>query len=408
MTHRQPSGGTAIRRRAATALAMVSLLGAVGIGRADAQIVIPIGGQSSNVANNGGAQANTGGNSSTANSSSNTATSTVGSQGGGGLLGTLVGVNLGLGAPTNTSTGTSNITTGPATATGNQSGTGVGQSSTGGGGTSRFAPAPVQSSGVVNEGAASANTGGNSGVGNSSENTATNNLTSSGGLVNAVVNLGGPTNNSSGTSNITTGPASAIGNVADTTVEQTRVGGHGVDGQGLTFVPGVGFVPTAGLGGDCSGRGGQRSSVVNRGEAVANTGNNTSVGNSSRNVATNNQTISGGLIGLGINIGGPTNNSDGTSTIVTGPAVAVGNQSTTAVDQTCVGFVPVAARHRTTVGHVRTATVTPGTLARTGAEAPDLALMAAALLFGGSVMVLPARRRRQQMAVTAVAEVPSD
>ena len=405
MTQRQPNGGTALRRRAATALAMVSFLGAVGIGRADAQLVLPIGGQTANVANSGGAQANTGGNSSSGNSSTNTATSTLNAPSSGGLLGSLVGVNLGLGAPTNTSTGTSNVTTGPANAVGNQATTAVDQGSTGGSGGARFAPAGGQAATVVNEGGAAANTGGNTSVGNNSENRAVNNVQASGGLVNAAVNLGGPTNNSSGTSNITTGPATASGNVADTTVDQTQaVAGHGAGGQGLTFVPGVGFVRTADLNRSCAAGGGQRVNVVNRGEAVANTGGNESVGNNSVNEAVNNQTLSGGLVGLVLNVGGPTNNSTGTSTIQTGPASAVGNQSTTSVDQNCVGFVPVAAtRHRDSVGVVRHSTAKAGTLARTGAEAPDLALMAAAMLFGGSMMVLPARRRRQQAAAAEVA-----
>lgn len=403
MTQRQPSGGTATRRRAATALAMVSLLGAVGIGRAEAQLVLPIGGQTTNVANSGGGQANTGGNSSTGNNSTNTATSTVNTQNPGGVLGSLVGVNLGLAAPTNTSTGTSNITTGPATAVGNQSATGVSQDS-GGGTVNRFGGGG-QVANVANEGGAVANTGGNTGVGNNSENRAINNVEASGGLINAAVNVGGPTNNSSGTSNITTGAATAVGNAADTAVDQSQAAsGHGVAGQGLTFVPGVGFVPTAGLGGACGAGGGQRVNVVNSGEAVANTGNNTSVGNNSVNEAVNNQTISGGLVGLILNVGGPTNNSTGTSTIQTGPASAIGNQSTTVVDQDCVGFVPVAAtRQRDSVQAVRHPVVKAGTLARTGAEAPDLALMAAALLFGGSMMVLPARRRRQQATAVEVA-----
>ena len=393
--------GSTMRRRAATVLAAVSFLGAVGIGRADAQIVLPIGGgQTSDVGNSGGAEANSGGNTSTGNASTNTASATTGATGSGGLLGGLLGVNLGVGAPSNTSTGTSNVTTGPATATGNQADTGVSQHSAGGGGGGFGFAAPVQSSGVVNQGGAAADTGGNSGIGNNSDNRAVSNQNVSGGLIGANINLGGPTNNSSGTSNITTGPATATGNASETTVDQNRVGGHGVHGQGVTFVPGVGFVPTAGLGGACSGfGGGQRSTVVNSGQAVANTGGNESIGNNSRNEAVSNTTVGGGLIGLNLTLGGPTNNSSGTSTIATGVADAVGNQSTTTVNQDCVGFVPVKHHDRGVVHHkVATTAHKTGTLARTGAEAPDLALMAAALLFGGSMMVLPARRRRQQMA----------
>ena len=71
----------------------------------------------------------------------------------------------------------------------------------------------------------------------------------------------------------------------------------------------------------------------------------------------------------------------------------MGNQSTTEVGQTCVGFVPVAGHRDAGVKRLHAAPK-GGVLARTGVEAPDLALMAAALLFGGTMMVVPARRRR--------------
>ena len=394
------NGGSATRRRAATMLAVVSFLGAVGIGRADAQLVLPIGGQSSGVENSGAAQANTGGNTSAGNSSTNTADSNS-------ALGGLLNVNLGLGGPSANSTGSSNVTTGPASAAGNQSSTGIDQTSAGaarlGGG---------QSSGVTNQGAAEANTGGNSSVGNNSRNRATQQVGATGGLIGGNVTLGAPTANSSGTSNITTGAADAAGNVADTTVSQTSAGGHvvhakGGGGHGVTFVPGVGFVPIAAHGGGC-GLGGQHSGVSNIGEASANTGGNTSVGNNSTNVAEQTQTISGGLVGLGITLGGPSANSTGESTIRTGPATAVGNQSTTAVDQTCVGLVPVVAtggHHHVTRVHTVTA-AKARSLARTGVEAPDLALMAAALLFGGGMMAVPARRRRLSASTVPSGEGP--
>src|SRR5215213_3454776 len=87
-----------------------------------------------------------------------------------------------------------------------------------------------QNANVTNSGSGTANTGGNAAVGNGSTNTASTASTSTapaantGGVlgvgsvlgVGAVV--GAPTNTSTGTANVTTGPATAAGNSSGTTV----------------------------------------------------------------------------------------------------------------------------------------------------------------------------------------------
>lgn len=182
------------------------------------------------------------------------------------------------------------------------------------------APAYGQSAGIGNSGDASARTGGNSSVGNASDNTAsgTTNQSVVGGLLGLVVNLSSSsTNASNGTSNITTGSAQASGNNSDTAVGQSGGGGAVV---GTVLGPVL--------------VGGQSAGVSNSGGASADTGGNSSAGNASRNVATNTQTVSGGLINIGLSLGqSATNVSNGTSNITTGPAQAAGNQATTEVSQ---------------------------------------------------------------------------
>ncbi|HEX2041242.1 MAG TPA: hypothetical protein VHF24_01285, partial [Acidimicrobiales bacterium] len=166
---------------------------------------------------------------------------------------------------------------------------------------------------VTNSGSASANSGGNTAVGNASHNTATGGGTT-GGLIAANVGLlSGPTNTSQGSAAVSTGPASAVGNSSDTTVGQSNTSGN----QVASF-----------LGAQQQGAG-----VTNAGSASANSGGNNAVGNASRNTATGNQDVSGGLLGLGVTLGGPTNNSTGTAAINSGAATAVGNNSSTEVGQ---------------------------------------------------------------------------
>ncbi|MGH9264823.1 MAG: hypothetical protein ACRD1D_09030 [Acidimicrobiales bacterium] len=395
-----------VARRVATAT--MTILAASGVGLVAApmafgQIVIPIGGpilgssQSAGVTNSGSASANTGGNTAVGNASSNTASSTA-------PAGGLINVPVSLGAPTNQSEGTANITTGPATAAGNTSDTGVGQSNASGNQVSSFLAGQHQGAGVTNAGSASANTGGNTAVGNGSTNTATVNQNVGGGLLGVAVNLGGPTNNSTGTATINTGSADAVGNSSSTDVGQSsnRGGVAGVRALGGIGGAGIGAAPCP------SGRfvSFQSADVDNRGEAVANTGNNTAIGNASTNNASatldgTGQTVSGGLLGVGITIGGPVNNSSGTAVINTGPATAVGNDSSTTVGQVA-GECPhvttlTAGRHPVVVvpagkggAHkvLRTAT-----LARTGLDTGDLGMIAGALLGAGMLLVASQRRR---------------
>ncbi|MDQ4133479.1 MAG: hypothetical protein M3179_09795, partial [Actinomycetota bacterium] len=295
-----------------------------------------------------------------------------------------LGLVLNVGGTTNNSTGSSTIETGGASASGNNSDTAVSQAGDGGAVVgSVFGPVAVggQSAGVSNSGSAQANTGGNRSVGNNSENVATSSQTVSGGLLAVGINLlGGPSNNSDGSSSITTGDAVASGNEAVTTIDQASIGD--------AFGAGGGFL--------CDGFftfGGQHVEVVNRGSASANTGNNASVGNQSTNEAISSQSVSGGLIGLGVNLlSNTSNDSDGTSNISTGAGDAVGNRSTTEVRQAeCVGVAekaftpPVIVPHVVKVGaHVGHA----HELARTGVDPFFMGLVAFTLLFGGLLFLV--------------------
>jgi hypothetical protein len=388
------------------AMASMSVLAASGIGLVAApmafgQIVIPIGGssQSAGVTNSGSASANTGGNTAVGNASTNTASSST-------PAGGLINVPISLGAPTNTSQGTAAVTTGPATAVGNTSETGVAQSTASGNQVNSFlANQQGQSAGVTNAGSASGNTGGNSAVGNASKNTATVTQGASGGLLGVGVTLGGPTNNSTGSATVTSGAANAVGNNSATDVGQASLQGGSAAGR-----PGVGAV--GGLGGagvgpaPCSnGRFAsfQDVSVRNQGQAQANTGNNTAIGNNSTNNASSDvaggQTVSGGLLGVGITIGGPVNNSSGTAVINTGPANAVGNNSLTEVgqiSQNCPQVTTLSAAGRPGVivtGGPVVQRIATTTLARTGLDTGDLGMIAGAMLGAGMLLIASQRRR---------------
>jgi len=366
------------------------------------------------VGNDGGATASTGGNNATGNSSTNNINSTAT---GGGLLGGVVDANVGLGSPTNTSTGTATVNSGPATASGNQSQTGVNQSNSGGT-NSTFSPfgstsGNNQSATVTNSGTASATTGGNTAVGNDSQNTIGS--TANVGLVAADVGLGAPINNSTGSAAIATGPASAVGNTAGTAVNQTRTtdsgGGSGLGaGGGPAFFGGPGFVnatpflpgtfpgTVSGFGSSfdpCSGRFFPFNPFANdpSGQRVSSTNN-----------AVVNQTASGGLIGLNVNLGSPTNNSTGTAAINTGAANASGNQSTTTVNQACGEGAGTGGSVRNPITGIPIVVsaipaapivVHPGvttTLARTGFES-GMIVAAAALVLFGLALLISARRR---------------
>src|SRR5215210_3750923 len=177
-----------------------------------------------------------------------------------------------------------------------------------------FGQISLQGGGVGNSGTASAGTGGNSAVGNQSANTAGASTTGSvtglvGELLGVNLSLGAPQNTSNGTAAVTTGPATATGNTSSDAVSQ----GNGAGGRGSGSL--------------------QSGSVANAGTADANTGGNTAVGNQSTNVASTTQNVTGGLLGVGLVIGGPTNVSNGTATINSGPATATGNVAEGSVTQ---------------------------------------------------------------------------
>jgi hypothetical protein len=175
-----------------------------------------------------------------------------------------------------------------------------------------------QEAGVVNSGGASANTGGNTAVGNATTNSATvtSGAGTGGSLIPVEVGLDAPTNSSQGTAAVTSGPATAVGNSADSTVGQSNASGNQVN----SFLS----------------RQSQGAGVTNSGGASANTGGNNAIGNASQNPQTVND-VNGGLIGVGISLGGPTNNSTGSATINSGAANAVGNSSSTNVGQASSG-----------------------------------------------------------------------
>ena len=330
--------------------------------------------QGGGVSNSGGASAGTGGNSAVGNQSENTAAaSSTGSVTG--LLGNLLGVNIALGAPQNTSNGTAAVTTGPATAAGNNSSGAVNQANGGG----RRGAGASQSGSVTNSGTADANTGGNSAVGNQSTNVASTTQNVTGGLLGVGVIIGGPTNVSNGTATINTGEAAATGNVADGSVTQVN-GGAGHVPFGLGIGLGTGF---------CSRVSHQVADVTNEGSAAADTGNNQAVGNASTNTATTGASgaLSGNILGLDLSLGGPSNTSDGTAQVTSGPATAVGNQSTgSVVQENCVPAAhlgaPGRAPHFVKIAGPRHET-TP--LARTGSAALRLLPFAGLLLALGAL-----------------------
>lgn len=385
------------------AIASMTVLAASGIGlvvapMAFGQILIPLvplgSSQNTGVTNSGSASANSGGNTAIGNASTNTATSSSETSGE-----ALIALPITLGAPTNTSDGTAAVNTGPATAAGNSAQTSVGQSQASGNQVNSFLAGQRQAADVTNTGSAGANSGGNVAVGNASQNTAATANNVSGGLLGAAVTLGGPTNNSTGTAAINSGAANAVGNNSGTNVGQSS--SQGVGGAGV------------GAGHCRSGRFGsvQHVDVVNHGEAQTNTGDNVAIGNASTNNASTTQTVSGGLLGLGVNIGGPVNNSSGTAAINTGPASAVGNNSVTQVGQTegCPQVTPLTAGTRPDVarpGVTVAKSNVRANLARTGLDTGDLGMIAGALVGGGMLLVASQRRRVAARSAVNAAAIP--
>ena len=228
----------------------------------------------------------------------------------------------------NDSDGTAVIETGDANAVGNISDTEINQTAAGGN--------VDQDAAVVNQGTAEANTGDNTAIGNNSVNVVENRQsavasdagTTTTGTIpghNNASNTSSASNTSNGTAAIETGDADAVGNVSDTEVNQTADATGGFFGGGVD----------------------QDAAVANVGDANANTGGNTAIGNNSTNVASNDQTaVAVGDNGVvdpccpqpeGANAAGNTstaaNTSDGTAAISTGDADAAGNISETAIGQ---------------------------------------------------------------------------
>jgi len=172
---------------------------------------------------------------------------------------------------------------------------------------------------VTNRGAAVATTGNNTARGNVSFNDAGNNQHAHAPVVgfvrNAVANNTASTvNNSDGKSAITTGDALAIGNHSATGLGEAA----GVDpGEAFTLVT-------------------QTPNVSNVGTALARTGGNSSKGNNSDNSTHNHQrpSVGGGPNVIANNSATTRNQSNGSGTVHTGNATAIGNESAT---NTCTG-----------------------------------------------------------------------
>ncbi|MDQ2649035.1 MAG: hypothetical protein M3Z03_05735 [Actinomycetota bacterium] len=279
------------------------------------------------VLNAGIAAANTGGNTAVGNDSFSEAN--VGGLGAGSpQLATLTGAGGDIGVASNNgeasnwSDGNAIITTGDAGAVGNDSRTRVDQSANGTINGAFGGSVITQDSNVVNAGVAAANSGLNQALGNGSVNFADANQEASGdGFddVGVVGNFGKASNASSGTGAVHSGGAFAAGNRSQTDVSQTAEttgGAFNLQTQG--------------------------NAIVNVGLGAANSGLNAGVGNVSFNeagVAQSADLLADGdpADGVGVGVIGQfglaSNDSDGTGTITTGDASAVGNDSETALSQ---------------------------------------------------------------------------
>ena len=178
---------------------------------------------------------------------------------------------------------------------------------------------------VGNDGTATANTGGNAAMGNQVRiHAPVNQVVRLFGIFRGqvtirIVNVQDVTNNLDGSASVDTGDANATGNTATTNVSQLQT-------------------PSGGSGGSSSATG-QSVAVTNRGDAIANTGNNTVIGNdvainapAVQEVRNNGPPGSASDITL-TNDQQSTNDMDGTADAVTGDADAGGNTSTTSADQ---------------------------------------------------------------------------
>jgi hypothetical protein len=239
------------------------------------------------------------------------------------------------------SNGSADITTGAATATGNASTTSIAQ----------IADTNIAGSGFTlvdqnvradNAGLGIANSGINAAVGNASRNNAATVQQATvreadRGNLNAddivAVNNSNNSANSNGSASISTGAADATGNKSATTVNQVAD----------TNIAGSGFVLND-----------QNATVDNVGLAVGNSGVNLAVGNASRNNTSgvSNAQVTESRRGnlnagdvVASNSANNLSNSDGSASITTGAARAIGNDSATTVNQVSdntiagIGFV---------------------------------------------------------------------
>lgn len=170
-----------------------------------------------------------------------------------------------------------------------------------------------QNATTTNIGIGVSNTGGNAAIGNASTNTVggSQSATATGGTGDAVAsNTLNSSNNSDGTANIVTGNANSTGNQATNNTQQVL---NADDGNGQPVIVD------------------QNSDTTNIGIGVSNTGLNAALGNVSTNDITVDQTADATSTdgdAIASNSGDVSNNSDGSASIITGNANALGSQST--------------------------------------------------------------------------------
>jgi len=278
--------------------------------------VIVLSDQNAVVLNIGLAAANTGGNIAVGNASVNIAAVLQGALAfnGGANNGDTVAANFG--TASDPSNGSASIWTGNAAAAGNESTTNVSQAvnvnSTGG------LVLPDQNAFVLNFGIGIANSGLNIAVGNASVNVAAAAqiaLAINNGDDIVASNFGDATTTSNGSASITTGNADSIGNAsgASTNISQT------VDTNGADMVLAD-----------------QNATSINIGIAASNTGLNAAIGNASVNVAATGQialAFPAQSDAVASNFGDASTNSDGSASITTGNANAVGSENHTNIAQ---------------------------------------------------------------------------
>jgi LPXTG-motif cell wall-anchored protein len=278
--------------------------------------VLVLADQNATVINAGFALANTGGNVAVGNASVNRAAiaQTAAATNAGKHNGDTVAANFG--TASDPSNGSASIWTGNAAAAGNESTTNVAQAinvnSTGG------LVLPDQSAFVLNAGIGIANSGLNVGVGNASTNVASaaqNAQAKNNGDDIVASNFGDATTTSNGSASVTTGNADSIGNAsgASTNISQS------VDTNGADMVLAD-----------------QSATSINFGAAASNTGLNAAIGNASVNNAATTQTAKvqpASSDAVASNFGDAVTESDGSASITTGNANAVGSEAHTNIAQ---------------------------------------------------------------------------